>query len=258
MEPRVHSGHADWDLVPLANDLARLAAFVLGACPCRHSMAIIVVLRDVAPREPLPAECRSGCSGPGCSSQGCAIHAYPASVSEDELLDGLLAKQVCGVLTNLSKTRVLAAVAGAAPPPPFFVTAGFHRPHIPWHVPQAYFDLYPLETVPLAPNVFTPTGVPPIALQNVMGHWSTCPTPDHGLLGSGPYSDLCEMVRSEVGWNASTTGNFPWLNLSYPPETSRKVRQACETPDRRFRLLLTCSTTHMTLAWRWLGRLGGD
>ena len=202
-------------------------------------MAIIVVRRDVAPREPLPAECRSGCSGPGCSSQGCAIHAYPASVSEDALLDGLLAKQVCGVLANLSKTRALAAVAGATPPPPFFVTAGFHRPHIPWHVPQAYFDLYPLESVPLAPNVFTPTGVPPIALQNVMGHWSQCPPPDRGLLGSGPYSDLCEMVRSEVGWNASTTGSFPWLNLSYPPETSRKVRQACETPDRRFRLL-TC------------------
>ena len=48
------------------------------------------------------------------------------------------------------------------------------------------------------------------------------------------------LVRAEVGWNASTTGSFPWLNLSYPPETSRKVRQACETPDRRFRLL-TCT-----------------
>jgi hypothetical protein len=69
--------------------------------------------------------------------------------------------------------------------------------------------------------------VPLIALQNVMGHWSSCPQPDSGLLGSGPFSDLCAMVSTE-GFNASTDAAFPYLNVTYPPEASRRVRQACE------------------------------
>src|SRR5690606_183934 len=30
---------------------------------------------------------------------------------------------------------------------PFFVALGIYRPHLPWHVPQKYFDLYPLENI---------------------------------------------------------------------------------------------------------------
>jgi arylsulfatase A-like enzyme len=35
---------------------------------------------------------------------------------------------------------------------PFFIGCGFFRPHLPWYVPQKYFDMYPLDTVTL-PNV---------------------------------------------------------------------------------------------------------
>ncbi len=35
---------------------------------------------------------------------------------------------------------------------PFFLACGFYRPHLPWYVPRAYFDLYPLEEITL-PNV---------------------------------------------------------------------------------------------------------
>ena len=34
---------------------------------------------------------------------------------------------------------------------PFFLACGFYRPHLPWNVPGRYFDLYPLETIPLPP-----------------------------------------------------------------------------------------------------------
>ncbi|MBT4484996.1 MAG: sulfatase, partial [Candidatus Latescibacteria bacterium] len=35
---------------------------------------------------------------------------------------------------------------------PFFLACGFYRPHLPWYVPQKYFDMYPPETITL-PNV---------------------------------------------------------------------------------------------------------
>jgi arylsulfatase A-like enzyme len=34
---------------------------------------------------------------------------------------------------------------------PFIVTVGFSRPHSPWYAPQEFFDMFPLETIELAP-----------------------------------------------------------------------------------------------------------
>lgn len=34
---------------------------------------------------------------------------------------------------------------------PFFLACGFYRPHLPWNVPGKYFDLYPLDQIPLPP-----------------------------------------------------------------------------------------------------------
>ena len=34
---------------------------------------------------------------------------------------------------------------------PFFLTAGFHKPHMPWNVPKKYFDMHPLDEIQLPP-----------------------------------------------------------------------------------------------------------
>ena len=34
---------------------------------------------------------------------------------------------------------------------PFFLAVGFLRPHVPWHVPQKWFDLFPLDSIQLPP-----------------------------------------------------------------------------------------------------------
>ena len=34
---------------------------------------------------------------------------------------------------------------------PFFLALGFHKPHMPWNVPQKYYDLYPLDEIELPP-----------------------------------------------------------------------------------------------------------
>jgi len=34
---------------------------------------------------------------------------------------------------------------------PFFISCGFHKPHMPWNVPQKYYDKFPLESINLPP-----------------------------------------------------------------------------------------------------------
>jgi arylsulfatase A-like enzyme len=35
---------------------------------------------------------------------------------------------------------------------PFFLTLGFHKPHMPWNVPQKYYDMHPLGQIQLPPT----------------------------------------------------------------------------------------------------------
>ena len=35
---------------------------------------------------------------------------------------------------------------------PFFLTSGFHKPHMPWNVPRKYYDMHPLGRIELPPE----------------------------------------------------------------------------------------------------------
>ncbi len=47
---------------------------------------------------------------------------------------------------------------------PFFITAGFTKPHLPFNAPKKYWDLYDPEAIELAPNPYAPLDAPPNAL----------------------------------------------------------------------------------------------
>jgi len=47
---------------------------------------------------------------------------------------------------------------------PFFLAAGFLKPHLPFNAPKKYWDLYDHDEIRLADNPFAPKGSPPFAL----------------------------------------------------------------------------------------------
>lgn len=60
----------------------------------------------------------------------------PLSLSDEETAD---AKSVAWISDQLHTEH----------DKPFFLACGIYRPHLPWYVPQKYFDLYPLDKVQL-------------------------------------------------------------------------------------------------------------
>ncbi|KAF7648412.1 hypothetical protein LDENG_00157290 [Lucifuga dentata] len=46
---------------------------------------------------------------------------------------------------------------------PFFLAVGFHKPHIPFRIPQEYLSLYPIENMTLVPDPNVPKRLPPVA-----------------------------------------------------------------------------------------------
>ena len=46
---------------------------------------------------------------------------------------------------------------------PFYLAVGYHKPHMPWIAKQEFFDLYPLEDIPLPKVQSLPDGIPFIA-----------------------------------------------------------------------------------------------
>ena len=53
---------------------------------------------------------------------------------------------------------------------PFFLGAGFHKPHLPWVAPKKYFDMYPPEKIQLPDTPLDDRDdIPPIALTHTKG-----------------------------------------------------------------------------------------
>jgi len=88
---------------------------------------------------------------------GSALAYYASPAADEAHTDGKVAAEVIALLEK-HKGR------------PFFIGAGFYRPHVPLIAPQKYFDLYPLEKIP-APAPSPDSWIPPAARFTDPPHW---------------------------------------------------------------------------------------
>ena len=65
---------------------------------------------------------------------------------------------------------------------PFFIGVGFHKPHLPFVAPRAYWDLYDAAKIPLPENRFLPEGAPAFALVEKAELWNYSGVPDKAHL----------------------------------------------------------------------------
>jgi iduronate 2-sulfatase len=79
--------------------------------------------------------------------------AYVLDSDGSKTRDGLNARTINAYLEEHARTGK-----------PFFLAAGFHKPHLPWTAPRRCFDLYPAGSIPECPSP-TMRNVPEVALQ---------------------------------------------------------------------------------------------
>jgi iduronate 2-sulfatase len=90
---------------------------------------------------------------------GASLSFYASPAGDEQHTDGKVASETIALLEK-NKDR------------PFFIAAGFYRPHSPFIAPRPYFDLYPPERMPVADfREEMRAGVPRAALNMDPPHW---------------------------------------------------------------------------------------
>jgi arylsulfatase A-like enzyme len=87
---------------------------------------------------------------------------------------------------------------------PFFLAVGLHKPHMPWNVPQKYFDLHPLDSIELPPTQPDDLAdVPPAGRE--MAH----PNGDHRrIVESGRWKEAVQAYLAAVSYSDAMIGRL--------------------------------------------------
>ena len=85
---------------------------------------------------------------------------------------------------------------GKAHDKPFFLALGFHKPHMPWHVPQKYYDMHPLAGIELPPTKEDDlSDIPPAGIK--LAHRSG----DHAaVLESGRWKEAVQAYLATISY----------------------------------------------------------
>lgn len=89
----------------------------------------------------------------GGNARGRGVEWTPLDGREELTGDGRVGRDSAAAIENAVKEGK-----------PFFVGAGFRKPHLPWTAPKKYFDLYPPKLIP-APGAVTMSGLPDVAVR---------------------------------------------------------------------------------------------
>jgi arylsulfatase A-like enzyme len=85
---------------------------------------------------------------------------------------------------------------------PFFLTLGFHKPHMPWNVPQKYYDLHPLDQIQLPP-----TSENDLADVPTSGRKMAKPDGDHAdVLKSGRWKEAVQAYLAAISYLDAQVG----------------------------------------------------
>jgi arylsulfatase A-like enzyme len=85
-----------------------------------------------------------------------AVATEIVDLPDSDHIDGAIADQTLAAMRRLAKKDE-----------PFFLAAGFVRPHLPFVVPKKYWDLYERDQIPLVENPKLPTGAPDFAMNTM-------------------------------------------------------------------------------------------
>ena len=87
---------------------------------------------------------------------------------------------------------------------PFLLTIGLHKPHMPWNVPQKYFDMHPLDQIELPPTKPDDLeDLPPAALRMAR------PEGDHQtMLESGRWKEAVQAYLAAVSFADAQVGRL--------------------------------------------------
>jgi arylsulfatase A-like enzyme len=95
---------------------------------------------------------------------------------------------------------------------PFFLTIGFHKPHMPWNVPKKYYDLYPLDQIELPPyREDDLNDIPPAGVKMARGPGSNSPDKpsDHeAMRTSGRWKEAVQAYLATITYLDMNVGRL--------------------------------------------------
>ena len=114
-------------------------------------------------------------------------------VEDNKLRDGKIAKRAIKVLKEIENTQ-------------FFLAVGFQKPHLPFHVPKKYYELYEGEDFSLPPSSRLPSGTPVFTITTSEGLREYRDVPNRGTLSDAKTLELIRAYAASVSYMDAQVG----------------------------------------------------